>query len=161
MRTRLGVLALATGMATALLPTGPATAIPTPSPSRTAAIGVAGDGECWTGSAEGRLTWDPGTPVRSVRVTATVVNAEVYDPNFPCALVPGTHAVFTAYSGRTEIDNRAIDVHEGFVAISFDLAGGPLIAIDRVDVTMCWMPDHVAEGFDPVLICDEDSQRIS
>ena len=161
MRTRLGVLALAAGITTALLPTVPAAAIPTPSPSRTATIDVDGDGECWTGSAEGRLTWDPGAPVRSVRVTATVVNAEVVDPNFLCAFVPGTHAVFTAYSGRTEVDSRAIDAYEGFEAISFDLGGGPVTAIDRVEVTMCWWPDVVPAGVDPVQICDEDSQRIS
>jgi hypothetical protein len=160
-RTRLGALALAAGVAAALLPTAPAAAIPTPTPSRTATIAVDGAGECWTGSAEGRLTWSPGAPVWTVRVTATVVNAEIYDPNFPCGIVPGTHAVFTAYSGRTEVDSQAINAYEAVAAISFDLAGGPLDAIDRVEVTMCWWPDVVASGADPVEDCDEDSQRIS
>jgi hypothetical protein len=162
MRTRLGALALATGVAAALLPTGPAAAIPTPVPTRKATIAVDGGGRCWTGSAEGRLTWTPGAPVRSVRVTATVRNAMADGrARHDCFLVPGTRAVYTAYANGTATDSREIGAYEGIVAISFDLtAGVALTGIDRVEVTMCWWPDVVAEGFEAVETCDEDGTPV-
>jgi hypothetical protein len=163
MRIRLGALALATGLAAALVPAVPAAAVPTPVPARKATIAVDGGGRCWAGSAEGRLTWSPGAPVRSVRVTATVGNAMAEGrTSHDCFLVPGTHAVYTAYANGTVTESRAIAAYEGIVAISFDLAaGGALTGIDRVEVTMCWWPDVVADGFEPVQTCDEDGTRVS
>ena len=101
--------------------------------------------------------------MRSVRVTATVVNAMADGRTaHDCFLVPGTHAVYTAYADGTVTDSRAIAAYEGIVAISFDLSAGlALTGVDRVEVTMCWWPDVVADGFEAVQICDEDGARVS
>jgi hypothetical protein len=166
MRKRLGALALAAGAAAALVPAAPAAAIPTPIPKRIDTISVAGDGTCWSGTAEGRLSWSPRPPVGSVRVTATVVNVQ-YPPDpdgdgaIECTTAPNTNAVFTAYAGTTVVDRQQVNADDGVTAISFELSGSPLTAIDRVEVSMCWMPEHVVLGVDPIEECDKDSRRIS